>query len=105
MMPIDSNQFPSPNMAAACAAHETDRAVRTEIFNQDVEYQMSVELALVATDPAKWIYNHTADPSMELAILYKQIALFHDDEAAIGRIVKAVLDNRMRAVAEFAVSE
>lgn len=79
--------------------------MRTAIFNQDVDYQIGLEKMKVATDPAKWICDNTADPSMELALLYKQIALYWNDEAQIGRIVKTVLENRMRVVAEFIVGE
>ena len=99
------NPYPAPNHAAACAAYEDVKAVRTEMFNQDVEFQMGIEKMLIATDPAKWVYNHTADPSMELAVLYKQVALYYNDPCQIGHIVKNLLDNRMRAVAEYAVRE
>lgn len=104
-MRFNSFDFPTPNNAAACAAYETEKAVRTEIFNRDVEFQIGLEKMKVATAPEKWIYNHTADPSMELAILYKQIALYWNDEAEIGRIVKTVVENRLRTVAEFVVGD
>lgn len=97
--------YPAPNHAAACAAYETQKAVRTEIFNQDVDFQMGIEKMHIATDPSAWVDRHTADPSMELAIIYKQIALYFNEPETIGQIVKNLLDNRMRNVAEFIIGE
>lgn len=95
--------YPAPNIAAACAAHETDKAVRTEIFNQDVEYQMGIEKMHVATTPGKWVNDWTADPAAELAVLYKQAALFYNEPEILSQIVKTIFENRLREVAEFIV--
>jgi hypothetical protein len=98
-------QYSAPNHAGACAAYEGVKDLRTRQFNNEVELQMGIEKMILATDPAAWINDHTADPSMDLAILYKQIALYYNEPEKIGQIVKNLLDNRMRAVAEFSVSQ
>lgn len=97
--------YPAPNMAGDCAQHEYTKAVRTQMFDEDVEYQMGIEKMRIATDPAAWVRDHVADPSMDLAVFIKQIALYYNEPEKIGRICKNLLDNRMRAVAEFAVSQ
>lgn len=97
--------YPAPNLAASCAANETAKAVRAQMFDQDIEFQMGIEKKILATAPSTWIYNHTADPAMDLAIFYKQIALYWNEPETIGKICKNLLENRMRAVAEFAVSQ
>ena len=79
--------------------------MRTEIFNRDVEFQIGLEKMKVATNPVAWVRDWSADPAMDLAVIYKQIALFWDDEAEIGKIVKTILGNRMRDVSEFEVKE
>lgn len=104
-MRFNSFDCPVPNNAAACAAYETEKAVRTAIFNQDVEFQTGLEKMKVATDPAAWVNDWSADPTMELAVVYKQIALYYNDPCQIGHIVKNLLDNRMRNVAECIVKE
>lgn len=98
------NPYPAPNHAA-CAAYEDVKAVRTAEFNQDVEFQIGIEKMKVATNPAAWISDWSADPAMELAMVYKQIALYYNDPCQIGHIVKNLLDNRMRNVAEFVVGQ
>lgn len=88
----------------ACAAYEDEIAARTEIFRQDVEFQIGLEKMKVATSPADWVNDWTADPAMELAILYKQIALFWNEPETIGQIVKQILENRLREASEHIVS-
>lgn len=94
---------PGMQSIKACAAYESDKAVRTRIFNQDVEWQIGLEKMKVATDASTWVNDWTADPESDLAFLYKQIALNYNDEAAIGRIVKTIFENKLRNVAEHIV--
>lgn len=89
----------------ACAAYETEKAVRTEMFYQDVDFQIGIEKMHVATDSAKWVNNWTADPEADLAMIYKQIALNFNDEAEIGRIIKTMFENDLRRVAEYIVRD
>ena len=96
---------PGTQIQSACAAYEDQKAVRTAMFNQDVDFQMGIQKMQIATDPSKWVMEWSADPTIELAVVYKQIALYYNDPCQIGHIVKNLLDNRMRNVAEFIVGE
>lgn len=98
------NQDYGHQVAKACAAHEDMMAVRAAMFHQDVDFQIGLEKMKVATSPADWVNDWTADPAMELAILYKQIALFWNEPETIGRIVKQILENRLREASEHIVS-
>lgn len=89
--------------AKACAAYEDEKAARTELFHQDVDFQIGIEKMRVATSPDKWVSDWTADPAAELAVLYKQAALFYNEPEILGQIVKTIFENRLREVAEFIV--
>lgn len=91
---------PGNQIAKACAAYEDAKAVRTELFHQDVDFQIGIEKMHVATDPAKWVSNWAADPEAELVTVYQQIALFYNEPEMIGKIVKTLFENRLREVAE-----
>lgn len=89
----------------ACAAYEDMMAVRTEMFHQDVDFQIGIEKMHVATQPEKWVCDWVADPNQELADLYKQIALNYNDPQLIGQIVKQMFENKLRHVAEYIVGQ
>lgn len=91
--------------AKSCAAHEDDKSRRTEEYYKDVEAQIGIERLCIATEPDKWVSNWVADPAAELAAIYKQAALFYDDEAMIGCLVRAIFANKIREISEYIVEE
>lgn len=96
---------PGRQIANACADYETEKAVRTEMFHQDVDFQMGIEKMNVAMQHWKWTNDWTSDPTTDLAELYKQVALNYSDTAKIGEIVKTIFENKLRNVAEFIVGQ
>lgn len=99
------NLFPAPNVAAACSAYETEKAVRAKMFRDEVEFQIGLEKMKVATSPIQWVNDWTADPTVDLALLYKQAALFYNEPEILGQIVKTIFENRLREVAEYIVGQ
>lgn len=91
--------------AKACAAYEDQMAVRTEMFHQDVDFQIGIEKMHIATNPHDWVINWIADPNADLADLYKQVALNYNDPAMIGQVVKQMFENKLRGVAEHIVGQ
>ncbi len=83
--------------------YETEKAVRTEMFHQDVEWQIGLEKMKVAVDPNQWALDWVADPYSDLSAIYKQIALYYNEPEKIGEIVKQIFENKLRDVAEFIV--
>lgn len=94
---------PGQQIAKACAAYEDEKAVRTAMFHQDVEYQIDLEKMKVATKHLEWTNDWTSDPTTDLAELYKQIALYWDDTAKLGEIIKTMFENKLRNVSEHIV--
>ncbi len=96
---------PGHQIAKACAAYEDMMAVRTEMFHQDVEYQIGLEKMKVAVNAQQWVLDWVADPYSDIAALYKQIALYYNEPEKIGEIVKTMFENDLRRVAESIVSQ
>lgn len=92
--------YPDDRIAIDCSENEYRLAKLDEQRNQEIETWIGIEKMKLACDPTQWVFDNVADPSMELEILLKQIALYYNDPCQIGHICKTIVTNRLRVVAE-----
>lgn len=90
----------TPADQEACANHLGNLELKAEAFEREVNSEMEDEIAAIAKDSAKWISDEVADPTEELAAIYRQAAQYWNSPDQIGVFVKAFLDGKITSVVE-----
>ena len=71
----------------ACANHLGKIALEAEAFEREVNSEMEDEIAAIAKDSTKWVGDEVADPTEELAAIYRQAAQYWNSPEQIGYYV------------------
>lgn len=90
--------YPDPDHATACAEHEHDKEIAAT--EREERIQEGIQCCR-AWNQERFVNDNIADPSYDLAILFKIAALNWDDTATIGDVVKRMVENRYRRYAEW----
>ena len=90
----------TPADQEACANHLGAQEVYWEEWQKEMAVRFPDELAKIAKDASQWIVDEVADPTEELAAIYRQAAQYWDSPEQIGYYVKAFLDGKITGVLE-----
>ena len=95
----------TPADIEACADHLGNLALKAEAFEREVNSETEDEIAAIAKNAAKWVGDEVADPTEELASIYRQAAQYWDSPEQIGYYVKTFLDGKITGVLEARLSK
>lgn len=100
-----NNYYQEPDLAAECAEHEHEKQIASMEFESSVDCESALTTIELIKNPEAWVSDHVADPNEELALVYKAIAIFENDQHELATAVRNILKNKIRIVAEYVANK
>ena len=95
----------TPAEIESCADHLGEQEIYWDELQNEIAEQFPDEIATIAKDASQWVVDEVADPTEELAAIYRQAAQYWNSPEQIGYYVKAFLDGKITGVLEASISK